>query len=85
MQSAIGSEVEYSLTTGYDYDGHLLRIEVDEAGRPCLVLSGVRKRAYMDDRDRQNGAHEVILLAGERWVPICDVVEFGPCSYPRPS
>ena len=78
----VGTDVEWRDVTGYDHDGHLDRIEQGGCG-PVLIVSGVRRRNWMDDLNRETGEHEVIKLTGERRVRMEYVVQIGPCSYPR--
>lgn len=82
MRDLVGQVAEWRDVTGYDYDGVVQRIEVGPDGE-VAVCSQVRKRNWMDDHNREGGAHETIALKGERRVRLAYVVESGPCSYPR--
>ena len=82
MDDLVGAAVELSTVQGYDYDGTLDRFEFQD-GKRFLILLDVRKRNWMDDTDREGGAHEVIHLGGERRFRADYIIEIGPCSYPR--
>jgi len=79
VRELVGQDVEISTVLGFDYDGRLRRIESGHA-----VLGDVRKRVYMDARNPKQGEHETQSLKGERRFRLDYIVEYGPCSFPRP-
>ena len=84
MRDLVGQAIEWRDSTGQDADGILVTIENEPMG-PVLVVKDVRRRMYVDDTDREGGAHEFVLLTGIRRVPTWLCPDRGPCSLPRPE